>query len=39
MALNTGMILREMLRHEALARILLHSDKCVTAEYTREALH
>ncbi|KAK4700629.1 calcium binding protein 39, partial [Phenoliferia sp. Uapishka_3] len=26
-ALNTGMILREMLRHEALARTLLYSDK------------
>lgn len=26
-ALNTGMILREMLRHESLAKILLHSDK------------
>jgi len=25
-ALNTGMILREMLRHEPLAKILLHSD-------------
>ncbi|THU93326.1 Mo25-like protein [Dendrothele bispora CBS 962.96] len=26
-ALNTGMILKEMLRHEALAKILLYSDK------------
>ena len=26
-ALNTGMILREMLRHEPLAKILLHSDQ------------
>ncbi|KDN39548.1 ARM repeat-containing protein [Tilletiaria anomala UBC 951] len=26
-ALNTGIILREMLRHEPLAKILLHSDK------------
>ncbi|KAJ3763925.1 Mo25-like protein, partial [Lentinula raphanica] len=26
-ALNTGMILKEMLRHEQLAKILLHSDK------------
>lgn len=26
-ALNTGMILREMLRHEPLARILLYSDR------------
>ena len=26
-ALNTGMILREMLRHEPLAKLLLHSDK------------
>ncbi|KAI0794978.1 Mo25-like protein [Abortiporus biennis] len=26
-ALNTGMILREMLRHESLARILLYSDE------------
>ena len=26
-ALNTGMILKEMLRHEPLARILLHSDE------------
>jgi calcium binding protein 39 len=30
-ALNTGMILRAMLRHEPLARILLYSDKCVCA--------
>ena len=28
-ALNTGMILREMLRHEPLAKILLYSDQCV----------
>jgi hypothetical protein len=28
-ALNTGMILREMLRHEPLCKILLHSDQCV----------
>lgn len=28
-ALNTGMILREMLRHESLAKILLYSDKRV----------
>lgn len=28
-ALNTGMILREMLRHEPLARILLYSERCV----------
>lgn len=26
-ALNTGMILKEMLRHEQLAKILLHSDQ------------
>jgi len=26
-ALNTGMVLREMLRHEPLAKILLHSDQ------------
>ena len=26
-ALNTGMILKEMLRHEPLAKILLHSDE------------
>jgi hypothetical protein len=26
-ALNTGQILKEMLRHEALARILLYSDE------------
>lgn len=26
-ALNTGMILKEMLRHEQLAKTLLHSDK------------
>lgn len=26
-ALNTGMILKEMLRYEPLARILLHSDQ------------
>lgn len=29
-ALNTGMILREMLRHEPLARILLHSEQFYT---------
>lgn len=29
-ALNTGMVLREMLRHEPLARILLHSDQFYT---------
>ena len=28
-ALNTGMILREMLRHEPLAKILLYSEQCV----------
>jgi len=28
-ALNTGMILREMLRHEQLCSILLHSDQYV----------
>ena len=26
-ALNTGMILKEMLRHESLAKMLLHSDQ------------
>lgn len=26
-ALNTGMILKEMLRHEQLAKVLLHSDQ------------
>jgi len=26
-SLNTGMILKEMLRHEQLAKILLHSDQ------------
>jgi hypothetical protein len=31
-ALNTGMILKEMLRYEALAKILLYSDECVHAE-------
>lgn len=30
-ALNTGMILKEMLKHEPLAKILLHSDQCVTS--------
>ncbi|PWN50429.1 Mo25-like protein [Violaceomyces palustris] len=29
-ALNTGMILREMLRHEPLAKILLHSERFYT---------
>ena len=29
-ALNTGMILKEMLKHEPLAKILLYSDQCVT---------
>jgi calcium binding protein 39 len=28
-ALNTGMILREMLRHEPLCKILLYSEQCV----------
>lgn len=28
-ALNTGMILKEMLKSEQLAKILLYSDKCV----------
>lgn len=28
-ALNTGMILREMLRHEPLSKILLHSEQYV----------
>lgn len=28
-ALNTGMILRDMLKHEPLAKILLYSDECV----------
>ena len=26
-ALNTGMILKEMLRHESLAKLLLHSEQ------------
>lgn len=26
-ALNTGMILKEMLKHEQLSKILLHSDQ------------
>jgi len=29
-ALNTGMILREMLRHEPLCKILLYSEQCVS---------
>ena len=29
-ALNTGMILREMLRYEPLCKILLHSEQCVS---------
>ena len=32
-ALNTGMILKEMLRHEQLCKILLYSDQCVTSTY------
>lgn len=28
-ALNTGMILKEMLRYEPLAKILLNSEECV----------
>ena len=27
-ALNTGMILKEMIRHESLAKILLYSPRC-----------
>jgi calcium binding protein 39 len=34
-ALNTGMILKEMLRHEQLAKILLHSDQYVPATTMR----
>lgn len=30
-ALNTGMILKEMIRHESLAKILLYSPRCVRA--------
>lgn len=30
-ALNTGMILKEMLRHEPLAKLLLHSEEYVIA--------
>lgn len=29
-ALNTGMILKEMLRHESLAKLLLHSEQYVS---------
>ena len=29
-ALNTGMVLREMLRYEPLCKILLHSEQCVS---------
>lgn len=34
-ALNTGMILREMLRHEPLARTLLYSDRYVSTKFRR----
>ncbi|KAE9390086.1 Mo25-like protein [Gymnopus androsaceus JB14] len=34
-ALNTGMILKEMLRHEQLAKILLYSDKFYNKNYDR----
>ena len=33
-ALNTGMILREMLRYEPLCKILLHSEQCVSSSNT-----
>ncbi|KAF8132491.1 mo25 protein [Boletus edulis] len=36
-ALNTGMILREMLRHEQLAKILLHSEQFYTFPHHIEA--
>jgi len=36
-ALNTGMILKEMLRSEQLAKILLYSDQYVTDEPTNPA--
>ena len=36
-ALNTGMILKEMLRHEQLAKILLHSEQYVPL-YSRPCL-
>jgi calcium binding protein 39 len=32
-ALNTGMILKEMLRHESLCKLLLWSDQCVQVAY------
>ncbi|KAJ3576812.1 hypothetical protein NP233_g168 [Leucocoprinus birnbaumii] len=34
-ALNTGMILKEMLRHEQLCKILLYSDQCVVLRFLR----
>ena len=40
-ALNTGMILKEMLKHEPLAKTLLYSDPCVTPppiDYHRKQL-
>lgn len=40
-ALNTGMVLKEMLRHESLAKILLYSEQCVAAyilTYSRFAM-
>ena len=38
-ALNTGMILKEMLRHEPLAKILLYSDEYVTVLLDRRSSH
>lgn len=29
MALNTGMILKDMLRHESLAKSLVYSERCI----------
>jgi hypothetical protein len=37
-ALNTGMILREMLRHEVLAKALLYSDRLVGGRHSTTAL-
>jgi calcium binding protein 39 len=38
-ALNTGMIVREMLRHESLCKILLHSEQSVSPSSRRRTAH
>ena len=38
-ALNTGMVLREMLRYEPLCKVLLHSEQCVSLAMVLDCAH